>query len=592
MSFLNELKRRNVIRVAIAYLAGAWLLLQIADVLWPIYGLPEHWLPLLANLLAVGLVPALIVAWVFEWTPDGIRRDAGEDAAARPATDARRFDRAIIVVLALAVTVLVIDRFVLTESEPVSTHAERIEAMRDAYGDRSIAVLEFENLSPESEHEYFAAGITEAIIDLLSQIENLRVLPRVSGELAAQDISQVAQALDVAHVLQGSVRSSGDQLRVSARLIDTGDNSAAWSDTYDSTLTDIFAVQDDIANQVVTRLEVKLTGDSLQSWTTSPDVYLDYMRVLLEIRRGSNRPGQVEQLKSVLARDPDYLPAINLLASVYRFQSMHDDVAADETQRFLSLQKSMIDRALGLDPDNANANASLAWHLLEAEHKLEDAVQAMERAYRLEPGNVVTRLFAAAFARSIGHFDAAVAILERSIAIDPACASCYFGLMFADYVRRDYEGAIWAGLQRYELGARGGWYSLGFAQLLNGDAEAALHSFDQQPMGEVASWHAARAMAFYSLGHEDEFEAEKRLAEEKRMSGDALYLAKLYAWTGEVDRAFEMLDYGHEHGDLRIANSVWDPIYDSLRGDARWQQFLDRVWYTDDELASVTLNIP
>ena len=592
MSFLSELRRRNVIRVAIAYLAGAWLLLQIADVLWPIYGLPDAWLPLLANLLAVGLIPALILAWAFEWTPEGIRRDAGEDAATRPAADARRFDRAIIVVLALAVTVLVIDRFVLTETVPVSTHAARIEALRQAYGDRSIAVLEFENLSPESGQDYFAAGITESIIDLLSHIERLRVVPRVSEELAAQDVGRIAKALDVAYILQGSVRSSGEGLRVSVRLINTGDNGVTWSETYDRTLSDVFMVQDDIANQVVTRLEVRLTGDASRSWTTSPDVYLDYLRVLLDVRSGVSSPEHIEILESVLERDPDYLPAINLLAPVYRFKSMAEDMAVDETQRLLLLQKNMIDRALALDPNNSNANAILAWHLLETEHNLDEAVRAMERAYRLEPGNVVMRLYAAAFARRIGRFDAAVAVLERSIAIDPACIACFFGLIYADYARRDYEGAIWAGRQRLAIGGRGGWYSLGFAQLLHGDPDAALHSFDQQPMGENASWHAARAMAFYSLGQVDEFETEKRLAEQKHVAGDAVYLARMYAWTGETDKAFAMLDFGHDEGDLRVANSVWDPIYDSLRGDPRWQTFLDRVWYTEEELAGVTLNIP
>ena len=592
MSFFAELKRRNVIRVAIAYLAGAWLLLQIADVLWPIYSLPEHWLPLIANLLAVGLVPALVLSWVFEWTPEGIRRDAGEESAARPAGDARRFDRAIIVVLALAVTVLVIDRFVLTESEPVSTYAERIEALRQTYGDRSIAVLEFENLSPDAGQEFIAAGTTEAIVDLLSQIESLRVVPRVSRELAAQDVSGIAEALDVAYVLQGTVRSSGEQLRVSVRMINTGDNSVTWSETYDRTPSDIFAIQDDIANQIVGRLEVRLTGESLQSWRTSTDVYLDFLQVLLESNSGMNSPAQIDMLESVLARDPDYLPAVNELATIYRGQSMRPGASADDTSELLSKQKSMIDRAVALDPDSAIANAGRAWYLLEVENKLDEAARLMERAYRLEPGNIRMRQYAAAFARRIGRFDAAVSLAELNVAIDPSCTDCYISLTYCYYSRRDYEGAVWASRQRHALGGRGGWYTLGYAQLLGGDPEAALESFDQQPQGESAAWHAARATALYSLGRTEEFEAARQAAEQDPDSREGIFLARMYAWIGETDRAFEMLYRADEQGDLRVSTVISDPVYDSLRADPRWEQLLDTVWYTEGELAAVSFNIP
>jgi len=590
---LEEIRRRNVHRVVIAYLAGAWLVLQIADLLWDIYDLPKAILPMLSNLLVVGLIPAVIVAWVFEWTPAGIQRDTGARAGApQPARDARRMDRAIIIVLALAVTVLVVDRFVLRESEPVSSHAERIEALRSTYDNRSIAVLEFENLSADPDQAYFAAGVTETILDLLSKIEDLRVVPQVSENLAAQGIKKIANELDIAYVLQGSVRRSGDDLRITARLIDARDNSNVWSETYARKLTSIFAIQDEIANHVAQRLEINLTGQSLRSWTTTPDLYLDFMRVWLAIRNGVNKAEYAEILESILEQDPDYLPAIYQLWQAYRFMAINPDSDAAQVDELRSLRKRLLDRALTLDPDDATVNAMYAWYLLEDERNLAAAVPAMERAYRLEPGNVYVRDYVTAFARRLGKYEVASRLNEKSIAIDPQCADCYLGLAFIDYAQRRYEESIWASRQRHKLGAVGGWYTLGFAQLLGGNARDALESFDRQTMADSAGWHAARAMALFTLGQVDEFQAARQYAEQKLTERDALYLALMYAWIEEPDNAFAMLAQGYQAGDFRIANKVSDPIFDSLRDDPRWDPFVELVWFPEDELANVTLNIP
>jgi TolB-like protein len=237
MSFLAELKRRNVIRVLIAYLAAAWFLIQIADTVVPAYGLPDSVVGILITLLAIGLVPVVITSWVFEWTPAGLKRDAdvapGESIA--PQTG-NTLDRIIMLVLALAVGFFAFDKFVLDPGRDAELAEQvRADTRIESFGNRSIAVLPFVNMSSDPEQVYFSDGVAEEILNLLARMKELRVISRSSafvhrGEV---NIQEVAKALNVSYVLEGSVRRSGDQVRVTAQLIDARTDSHVWSDTWD-----------------------------------------------------------------------------------------------------------------------------------------------------------------------------------------------------------------------------------------------------------------------------------------------------------------------------------------------------------------------
>ena len=228
MSLLAELKRRNVLRVLIAYLAGAWLLIQIADVLWPIYGLPDSGLQLLTNIIAIGLIPAVILAWVFEWTPEGLKRDADVSAGESIAPQTgKTLNRIVMVVLALAMGFFAFDKFVLDPArdvvrEEAAEQRGRIDALIESYGDKSIAVLPFTNMSIDPEQDFFSDGVSEEILNLLAKIKDLRVISRSSAFEYRGDvhIPTVAEALNVAYVLEGSVRKAGDSVRITAQLID------------------------------------------------------------------------------------------------------------------------------------------------------------------------------------------------------------------------------------------------------------------------------------------------------------------------------------------------------------------------------------
>ena len=279
MSFLRELKRRNVLRFGAAYIAVSWLVVQVAETLFPLFGMDESAARNVVVVLAIGLVPALVFAWVFEVTPEGLRKEnevqRGESITARTG---RRLDRFIIIALALAITYFAVDKFVLSpqresvqarlQAEQLATATEqareqgRIDALVEAFGERSIAVLPFVDMSPGEDQEYFSDGISEELLNLLARVPELRVISRTSAfSYKNRDVkvTEVAEELDVNHVLEGSVRISGDRVRITAQLIDARSDSHIWSENYDRTLDDIFGIQDEIAAAVVERLKVTLS---------------------------------------------------------------------------------------------------------------------------------------------------------------------------------------------------------------------------------------------------------------------------------------------------------------------------------------------
>ncbi|MGB5629879.1 MAG: hypothetical protein WBM57_10965, partial [Woeseiaceae bacterium] len=282
MTLYQELKRRNVIRVATAYVVGAWLVIQVIETIFPAFGFTDRAVRIAVIVLGIGFVPAVIGAWVFEWTPEGLKRDAeaAQFADSRPLR-VRSFDRAIIVVLVLAVSFFAFDKFVLAperaaEREAEVAEAAKSEAMTGFYGDRSIAVLPFDNLSSDPEQVHFVDGVAEEILNLLARIRDLRVISRSSSFAfrgQGLEIPDIAERLDVAHVLEGSVRRAGNRVRVTAQLIEARTDTHLWSKTYERELEDVFRIQDEIAVDVAKNLEITLLKPLPHSRNVNPEAY-------------------------------------------------------------------------------------------------------------------------------------------------------------------------------------------------------------------------------------------------------------------------------------------------------------------------------
>jgi TolB-like protein len=279
LSIIDELKRRNVIRVAVAYVVIAWLAVQVVETVFPAFGFGDAALRFIVIALAAAFVPVLVLAWVFEWTSEGFRKDADVDRSlAESARTGKKFDLGVMAILALAVGFFVFDKFILDPARDAAQlenarQEGRTEASIEAYGAKSIAVIPFLNLSSDPEQAFFADGVAEEVLNLLAKIPELRVISRSSsftfrGE--ELEISEIARRLNVAHILEGSVRKAGDRIRVTAQLIEARSDTHLWSETYDRTLNDIFAIQDEIARHIVENLQVELVGPMPTATRTDP----------------------------------------------------------------------------------------------------------------------------------------------------------------------------------------------------------------------------------------------------------------------------------------------------------------------------------
>jgi len=595
MSFVSELKRRNVIRAVVAYFAAGWLLIQIADVVFPIYEVPESVLETLTTVLLVGVIPAAVLAWALEWTPQGIMRDA-EAVVAGSGGSNKSIDRAIIVVLSLALLVFAFDRFVLdptrdTAREQAAEERGRINALIESYGDRSIAVLPFVNMSSDREQDYFSDGVAEEILNLLATIDGLRVISRSSafryrGEV---DISDVAEELNVAYLLSGSVRKAGDQIRISAQLIDARSDTHVWSNTWNRELTEIFDIQEEVAAQVADDLRVRILGADPQSIRTDPDLYVMYLQAKHEMVGRLPTKSAIERLEHVVEADPDYQPAAMLLAfSYYRATGMSTNhIFAPDVG--YPIADAMAQRALAINPDNPVANAHNSYERLETFHDLPGALESAAIAYRGARGDAEVLGILGGFAATIGKFEQALRLTEASVIRDPHCLRCLAELANIYTLTGRIENAERTIRQRMVL-APGGWYALGNILLLRGDTDGALRAYEGIAPGSALR-SVGRAKALYSAGRLEEYEATVAEILQAARQPSPGTLAVMFAWAGDADNAFLWLDEHVESSSRGLSPLLWRPELEPIRRDPRWREFWDEHWYTEDEFAAVELDI-
>jgi TolB-like protein len=421
MSFFDELKRRNVVRVGLAYAVIGWVLAQIAEFAFENFGAPEWVLKSFVVALLLGLPVALILAWAFEMTPEGIKREKDVDRSQSiTRTTGRKLDRLIIAVLGVAVIVLGINQFIGGDAQP-GANTEISEA------DQSIAVLPFVDLSPGQSDEYFGKGIAEELLNALAQFPNLQVAARTSAfSFAGQDIDlrEVGETLNVAHVLEGSIRRSGDRLRITAQLIRASDGFHLWSQTYERAMTDIFEIQDDIVSELVSILQIRLGVGSgsgrVRSHNVDTEAYETYLQGLhLWANRHSNNNRQmaIRTLRLATEIDPDFADAL----AAYALSLIHSPVNQAEMD---ALKRNdaifdALDRALEIDPDAARAHAGLALYYGHIDFNLEKSLYHAERAKQLAPNAASAQYASTGAALARGDFETARIDMQRTRRLDP-----------------------------------------------------------------------------------------------------------------------------------------------------------------------------
>ena len=379
----EELKRRNVIRVAIAYVIVAWLVLQIGDTLAPALLLPAWANTLVAFFLILGFPIAMFFAWAFEVTPEGIKKeqDVDRDQSITHLTG-RKLDFTIIAVLVVALGYFALDKYVLVDSEPEKDAAPAVTVDASTI---SIAVLPFVNMSDDPGNEYFADGLSEEILNLLARIPDLKVIGRTSSfsfKGKNDDLRVIGQTLGVNKILEGSVRKSGEQVRITAQLIEVSDGSHIWSDTFDRTLTDIFAAQDDVAAAIIDALQIHVSSMPARgSPTENLEAYGLFLqaRVLLDAQRGQEA---IELLLQATGLDPNFAEAVELLAFAY-WQQGSTSLSMQDSQR---LTHETAAKALAIDSDLTFARALYQLTVFDNRESW-IAIETLKQALREQPSN-------------------------------------------------------------------------------------------------------------------------------------------------------------------------------------------------------------
>jgi TolB-like protein/Tfp pilus assembly protein PilF len=591
--FFAELKRRRVFRVMAVYGIVGFVLLQIVDLAVPALLLPGWTYRLVALILLLGFPVAIVLAWALEMTPDGVRR-VGEAAPgelteiiAAPAS--KRWPAGVLALV--GVTALLAGVWYAGRQS-----APAVESDEAAAGpvSASIAVLPFADMSPEKDQEYFSDGISEELLNLLAKVPELQVAARTSSFSFKEqnlEIPEIAGRLNVAYVLEGSVRKSGNDVRITTQLIRADDGFHVWSETWDRSLDDIFAIQDEIAADVVAQLKVTLLGETPTVEETEPEAYALFLQAR-QLRRQGGGAERIERsnglYQQALEIDPDYAGAWAGLASNYTFQAGFLLLPVDEGYR---LAREAANQALAIDPESAEAYGTLGQIALSHDWDLAAAARYTERALELDPTNTDILRRAAGLFESLGRLDESIALREYVAARDPVNRGGHLSLaaayLYAD--RMDEAIASTSAALSLSPGRGGANFIIGLALLWKSEPEEALAAMQQVAAGSARL--EGLAMAYHALGRTAESDSVLAELIEKYEQGWAYNIAYVLAFRGEADRAFEWLDKAVQYNDPGLSLLAVPIQFTNILDDPRWLPFLVSIGKSPEQLAAIEFEV-
>src|SRR6266496_502739 len=582
-NFFAELKRRNVYKVAVAYAVVGWLLVQVATQVFPFLEIPNWVVRLVIVLVAIGFPIALTIAWAFEATPEGIRPTEVADAMLAVAGQKKHAWIYVVVIgAALSVALFFLGRYT-AGNKSVASVPNELPA-------KSIAVLPFDNLSRDPDNAFFAEGVQDEILTRLAKVADLKVIARTSTQKfksAPTDLSEVAKQLNVTNILEGSVQKVNDQVRVNVQLINALSNAHLWAETYDRKLTDIFAVETDIAKTIADTLQAKLTGSEKQMMaaapTTDTTAYELYHkgRSLWGKRTGDNIPKAIAFFEQAIAHDPNYALAYAGLASAYILSPFY--TGADRHEAGSKAKEAAI-KALRLDPNLAEAHAALGKVLFFSEIDLPGAMREYKRAIELQPNDATAHhWFGNDSLAAFGRFEQAIAEGKRAIELDPLSTVINVDLAETFYYAHRYDEAARQMRKTLEIDPTSFYahYNLGIVLQLKGDLSGAIAEYEKAKQLNddpfMSTLHAA------AKGHAGDKDAALRmLTELDKMSEHrevlSYWRALLYLSLNKKEEALHWLEQSFEERDG--SNISWievDPLLDSLHGDPRFEALVQKV---------------
>ncbi len=573
-SLIQRLTQRKIVQWAIAYVAGAWLLVEVLSFIAENFGWPAGIVRGAAVFLGIGFFVALVLAWYH-----------GEKGQQR----VTRLELSIIAGLLLSASVAV--AYVSRGSAPQEPETGAQPTL--TIDPRAIAVLPFADMSAEGDQEYFSDGIAEELLSLLGKIPGLLVAARTSSfSFKGQnlEIPEIAERLHVAHVLEGSVRKAGNEVRITAQLIRAADGFHVWADTWDRSLDDIFAIQDEIAADVVAQLKVTLLGGAPKVEQTDPEAYALFLQAR-QLGRQFTAEGFEQSIalyERALEIDSDYAAAWAGLSNNYGNQTSFGLRPIDEGYR---LAREAANRALAIDSEYAPAHALLGRVAMSHEGDLAAAARHYERALRLASTDADVLRSAASLAKNLGRLDDAFALQEYAVARDPLNPNANAGLGFTylDSGRLDDAIASFRTALSLSPGSIAVQSGIGLALLRKGKPEAALAAMQQESYEPLRL--IGLAVAYHALGQAAESDAALAELIEKYEQEAAVNIAYVLAFRGEADRAFEWLDKAMEYEDPGLALIAVETLFANIHDDPRWLPFLESIGKSPEQLAAIEFNV-
>ena len=574
-NFFAELKRRNVYKVAVAYLVGGWALAQGIAQVFPVFDVPNWAIRAVVLLIIVGFPVALLIAWFFELTPQGIKRTQDVD----PATAGTRKKHAWIYVVVIGALVSIGLFF-----------AGRFSASRQGseVSVKSIAVLPFENLSEDKSNAFFADGVQDEILTRLAKVADLKVISRTSTlrfKGAPPDLREIAKQLGVTNILEGSVQKASDQVRVNVQLINALTDTHLWAETYDRRLIDIFAVESEIAKTIADTLQAKLTGSEKDAMSKKPtsntEAYELYLkgRFFWNKRSSEDLPRAVEFYNKAIAQDPNYALAYAGLADCY---VLYPDYGVGAPAEFYPKGKQMAEKALSLDSSLGEPHAALGLVYTNFDRDFKAAITEFDRAIQLDPNYATAYQWKNTALVALEQFEEAIAGSKKAISLDPLSLIVNADLAYNFLYAHRFDEALAQSRKTLEIDrnfhvVRG---YLGEALQFKGQLPDALREFRTAAASTDEPYTLALlAQACARSGLRDEAQQILASLEQRAhttfVSGWCIAVIRLAL--GDKDGALAALEVGLEQRAPEIPAINTDPLLDDLQGDPRFKAIVEKA---------------
>jgi TolB-like protein/Tfp pilus assembly protein PilF len=607
-NFFSELRRRNVYKVAVAYLVASWLLIQIATQVFPFFEIPNWAVRLVVLILILGFPAALIFSWAFEITPEGIKRES-EIGPGKSIT--RKTGRKLVgltVVLAVIAASLLVFQLVRPKAGPEKSVATQPpgEAKAAPVSPKSVAVLAFDNLSDDKGSEYFSDGISEELLTVLQKIPGLHVAARTSAfsfkgkNATAQEIGE---KLGVAHLVEGSVRKAGDVVRIAARLTKANTGEEQWSENYTRNLKDVFAVQTELAQTIVEQLRGQLTGGAANP-TTKADIQAEvraaakggtenvqaheaYLQGRFFLNRHSVK--ETDQARSAFERavqlDPKFALAWAGLAQTHVWDCNYATEGGQKGfNAHLAAAREAVEKALAIEPDLPEALSAGAMIETNFDYDWKGAAKTLHKALALAPQDPALLVEAGNLAQARSETTQAIEFFRRAVASDPvnAQALAFLATGLSAVGRQEEARTEYARVIELNPSAPNSHAGVGLTYLLEGKFEEAGVAAQK----DAADWARLLIVSCARWEQNRVPESDAALAEliAKVSETGAYQIAEVYAYRNDKDHAFEWLERARRQRDAGLPGLRADTLLPNLHGDPRWDAFLRTMGLADDQL--------